>query len=185
MSEPNLTAVDKFIKETLSKKILDRYMSFQIISERDLQSHVSVILYDYFKKTQNKPELLNILTEPHLKELGLKKPDIVVFRHRKPWIAIELKEKKKLKLRTAENQRERLLRMRDIFPTLKRGYLLYVARKGTGKMVKGFKNEGRYFCEIPIVLATEMNKMDKEELRSWERQHKYWDKYSKSNIFPA
>ena len=140
------------------------------------------MLYDYFQKSQTKPELLNILTEPHLKELGRKKPDIVVFRHRKPWIVIELKEKKELKPSTAENQRERLLGMRKIFPTLKRGYLLYIVRKSTGKVIRGPKKDGKYFFyEIPIVLAN----MDKEKSRSWTEQYKYWNKYSKSNIFPA
>lgn len=178
MSKPTLTEVHEFIKGKLKNEILKRYKSFQIISERDLQSHVSIILYDHFQKTQNKPELLNILNEPYLKELGGKKPDIVVFRHRKPWIAIELKEKKELKLHTAERERERLMNLRDIYPTLKRGYLLYVARRGKRKAIHGPKIRGKfYFFEIPVVLATIMNQAD---LLEWENKWKYWNKYSEA-----
>ena len=157
MAKLGIKEFHKYMKNDLSKEILKRYESFLILSEADLQSHVWQILSEFFRKIESKPGLHKILNKPYLEELDLH-PDLVVFRRNKPWVIIELKERKRLKQRTASKEFQRLIKAREHFKSkhdykLKRGYLLYVSRYGGEKVLSGTKGKGaRFFFEIPIIL---------------------------------
>mgnify|MGYP001576698118 FL=1 len=101
-------------------------------------------------------------------------PDIVIFRKRKPWVIIELKERKSLKNKTVQKELSRLLKSRELF-NAKRGYLLYVARYGDGTVLHGHKGSAaRFFFEIPIVLQS-VHSID--SIKKWEADFKFWAKY--------
>jgi hypothetical protein len=179
MAKPTIKEFHNYMNNDLPKEILKRYKSFLVLSEADLQSHVWQILYKFFRKIESKPGLHKILNKPYLQEINIH-PDLVVFRRDKPWIIIELKERKRFKQRTASKESQRLIKARKHFKSkydykLKRGYLLYVSRYGDGKVLSGPKGEGtRFFFEIPIILESFRNT---DDIKKWEKEFKKWAKY--------
>lgn len=163
-----------YLKNELRICILEKYWNLDILSEADLQAVVWQLVSEFLKVHDPEGAMFNVLNKPFLKNLHVH-PDIIVFRHRKPWVVIELKESKLLKPKTAQRERVRLLKSREAFHA-KRGYLLYVARYGEGKVIHGPKGAGaHYFFEIPIVLQSVHTLAS---IKKWEKEFKYWSKYT-------
>jgi hypothetical protein len=95
MQKLGINKFHNFVMNFLSKEVFERYWNFDILSEADLQSIVWEVLFNFLKKYDPERKLFKILNKPYLKR-GQKHralhPDIVVFKRRKPWIVIELKE---------------------------------------------------------------------------------------------
>jgi hypothetical protein len=174
MSKPSIKELHKFMTEDLRKEILQHYLDYLILSEADLQSHVWQILSGFLKEKQSKKELHKVLNKPYLKELNVY-PDLVVFRHGKPWVIIELKETKQIKQKTIDEEFDLLIEMKEHFESTKRGYLLHVSRYKSKKGLKGPKGAGAYFLyEIPIVLE---DVLIPNKIKEWEEGRKKWAKY--------
>jgi len=88
---------------------------------------------------------------------------------------IELKESKDLPKATAERERAKLLEARaELQEKPKRGYLVYVARYGDPRVLRGPKRGAAYyFFEVPIVLAPKGQTLD----RAWRQEFRRWSKY--------
>ena len=166
-----------FVQGKLCEEILQRYMTFQILCEADLQSHVWQILNDFFSNDARTNKMVRVLNKPYLKEIGIH-PDIVIFRRKKPWIIFELKEWKKPKTRSAVKDFERIIKAKNHFSDtydykLQRGYLLYVSRKKIENLFdESIKPDMHYFHPIPIILP-----MNDTEIINWEHKFMQWSKY--------
>src|SRR5262249_28793934 len=100
-------------------------------------------------------------------------PDIVVFKRERPWVFIELKESRRLTTETAEQERKKLFTARQKFP-LRRGYLIYVARYRSGKVLPPMQGVGsRFVCEVPILMQ---DKWNIEDIAKWEKEYRLWSK---------
>lgn len=163
----------RFIQGDLRREIRAKYLDHQVFSEADLQSlawkNISAFLHEF----DPEGSLFKVLNKPYLK--GLRQhPDLVVFRRRKAWVVVELKETKQLRMKTAEKERGRLLKCGRALRA-KKGYLLYVARRGDKKVLHGSKGLGaRYFFEVPIVLAQDETE---ERIKEWEEEYRWWAKF--------
>ena len=177
MTELSVKDLHEFITNQLSNRVLRLYKSHHIITEADLQSHVHHMLSSFISKRESKHGYNKVLNKPFFKELQLY-PDIVIFRNKKPWIIFELKEKKKVNKDKLQIEYNDFRREKKHFKSLKRGYLLYVAYRGTGKcQVKPKKEDKGFFYEIPIVMESKIK--SKFKLDKWIDNRKFWAKYAK------
>jgi hypothetical protein len=132
-----------------TRSILKSYKACHIVCEAELQSFAWYRIRQFLKKNKGTAEF-RVLNKPFLRESHTY-PDLVVFRNRKPWAAIELKESKRLPEKTAEKEREKLKLARKAYPSLKRGYLVYVARYGDKRALHGPKGDNAYyFSEVQL-----------------------------------
>ena len=180
MKRLGIKELQDFIFTSLAKEILERYKTFQILSEADLQCHVWQILNDYFMDDDRTKRMIRVLNKPYLKEIGIR-PDIVIFRRKKPWIIIELKEWKKTKPRSAITDFNRIVKAKNHFSDkynykMQRGYLFYVARKKVEiEFDESLKPDKHYIHEVPIILSEHFR--SPKELLKWENNFKQWSKY--------
>lgn len=173
MQKLGIKAFDHFLRNELRVEVLEKYWDFNILSEADLQSVVWQLICSFLSRFDTDGRRFKVLNRPYLKELGIH-PDVVVFRKRKPWVVIELKEGKRLKVNTALRERDRLLRIRKAFRA-KKGYLVYVTRWGEGKVIRGPKGPGaKFFFEVPVVLESVRSV---KSIKKWESDFKLWSRY--------
>ncbi len=156
-----------FVLHDFAKKIRYSYEQFNILSEADLQAIAWKLIGDFIEKHDTNRKL-KVFNKPFFKGLGIH-PDLALFRKQKPWVLIELKERRRLSKGSAQKEWKRLIKARkSVRPKLKRGYLVYVARTGDGRILKGPKKKGaRFFFEVPIVLG-EM--WPQERVAAWQRE---------------
>jgi hypothetical protein len=151
------------------------FKSHQIFCEADLQSFAWWRVKTFLEKHEESHYKFRVLNKPYLRGASGTYPDLVVFRREKPWVVIELKESRRLTVTTAAKEREKLGRVREKLHH-KRGYLVYVARYGEKRALRGPKGEGNayHFFEVPIVLELEMKR---EKVKEWTRGFRAWSKY--------
>lgn len=175
----SINSLHRFLKSDVRKNVLKRYKAFQILSEADLQSYVWRLLATFVKKDE-RPNYFKVVNKQYMKDIGLY-PDIVIFRRHEPksipWVVLELKETKELKLRTAVRERKWLRRYRRW--GCKRTYLFYVSRVGPRRVLPRTKRkDARYFFELPIVLERELRRSRSSmTIQEWTKQFRYWAKY--------
>jgi len=176
--KPGIREFDKFLHGTFTKKIRKAYEKPEIFCEADLQAYAWTLIRRYlrqFRKFNN--ERVFVLNKPYFKKFNLY-PDIVVFKREKPWVLIELKEMRLFNDRSANKEREKILRLRRLIKDTqakypRQGYLIWVARKGKGKIFYGPKGEGaRFLFTIPIILN-----MENEKLEKWREIFRRFSKY--------
>lgn len=169
---PGIKEFDKFIRDDLAIKLRDSYTRFEILSEADLQALAWHLIREFLNEFSSKSKF-KVLNKPYFKDLRIH-PDLAIFRKDKPWVLIELKESIQLRERTAKKERERLLRVKKKTKA-KRGYLVYVARWGKERVLRGPKGKGaKYFFEVPITLE----KVHPESwVDAWEEQFRREAKY--------
>ena len=79
-----------------------------------------------------------------------------------------------MKVASAGKERKKLLQAKKVLHP-KRGYLVYVARNGEPRVIRGPKGKGGYyFFEVPIVLEQSMSKA---KVKEWTAEFKLWAKY--------
>ena len=160
--------------DEFSKEIRKAYDNFLILTEADLQAHASVSIRKFFDRFNSATQKYKVFNQPQLKVQNIKMyPDIVVFKRRKPWIIVELKEVRELKQRARDKVVDRLEKAKTAFH-VKRGYLVWVARYGNERV-----RAGRFFVELPITL--EQFRLP-DDIRSWELERDKWTKYSDSPL---
>ena len=171
--KPGLKDLHEFLTGEFAKAIRELYENFRILSEADLQAVAWSLLDGYLKTNDPTRKRFRVLNKPYLKDLRIH-PDLVVFKRRNPWVIIELKERKKLTEKRARKDWDRLIRVRRVLCP-KRAYLVYVARWGNGRALKGPKGPGaKFFFELPIVLQEVWRD---DHVRKWEREFSVWSKY--------
>jgi hypothetical protein len=124
------------------KELRKVYLAYGILSEADLQAFAWMLICDFVKE-HGSAQKFKVLNKPYFKDLRIH-PDIAIFRKEKPWVLVELKESRRLTERSAQKEWDRLIlakkRMRA-----KKGYLVYVARWGDKKILRGRKGKGAKF----------------------------------------
>jgi hypothetical protein len=173
MAKLGVRQFHKFMRGSFAKSIRRAYKSHQIFCEADLQSYAWHTIAQFLKKNEEEQGKFRVLNKPFLRDCKTY-PDLVVFRRRKPWAVIELKEGRNLPELRASAERDKLVGARRILKP-KRGYLVYVARYGTKRALNGAKGDAaHYFFEVPIVLSLGMDKLD---LKKWTEEFRRWSKY--------
>ena len=155
-----------------AKELRKAYLAYEILSEADLQAVAWMLIRD-FLGNHGSPKTLRVLNKPYFKDLRIH-PDIAIFRKEKPWVLIELKEGRRLTERSAHREWRRLILAKRHMQARK-GYLVYVARWGDKKTLRGPKGKGaKFFFEVPIILRSVMTKT---EVTEWEKEFKSRAKY--------
>lgn len=164
-----------FIQGPFTKEIRESYEGLQILSEGDLQAQAWFLIRQFFQEHDPTRKKFKVLNKPYFKDLGIH-PDIAVFKRAKPWVLFEVKERKRMTEKAAQKEWLRLLySKKHLHPHPKRGYLVYVARYGCGRILRGRKGAGaRYFFELPITLEQFWKN---ERIVEWEKRFKKWSKY--------
>jgi hypothetical protein len=171
--KPGIKEFHAFIKGSFSKHIRNAYEDLAILSEADLQALAWFLVRDFLLQYDPGARKFKVLNKPYFKDLRIH-PDLAVFRRKKPWVLIELKERKKLTSRSARKEWNRLIRARKLLKP-KRAYLVYVARWGNGRVLTGPKGPGaKFFFEIPITLE---DVWLPERIVAWEETFRKWAKY--------
>jgi hypothetical protein len=172
--KPGIKEFHKFIKKPFAKQIRDAYERFEILSEADLQAFAWFLIREFLRQYDSSNKKFRVLNKPYFKDLHIH-PDLVIFRRKKPWVLIELKERRQLTLKSAQKERNRLIKARKAVKP-KRGYLIYVARWGSGRVLGGPKGLGaRFFFEIPIVMD---DMWPSERVSAWEEGFREWAKFA-------
>ena len=173
--KPGIRDLHRFVRGNFKRQLLTRYKKLMILTEADLQAYAFELLRKFFRLRDPMKKRFRVLNKPYFREINMY-PDIAVFKRGRPWVLFELKERSNLSPRIAGEEREGLLIARQkLDPPPRRGYLLYVARAGKKRALKGPKGEAaRYFFEVPIVLPHSWPKARK---KAWERDRKKWTKY--------
>ncbi len=172
-----LVDVHRFVSGKLKDRLLGKYTAHKIFTEADLQAYTWEFLRRFFRSNHPTKNSFRVLNKPFLRDAGIH-PDMAIFKHGKPWVLFEIKERKELPARVARKERARLTKARKKLrrPRPKRGYLLYAIRYGKRKALGGPKGGGaRYFFEVPIVLQQEG--WSREKIKQWERERKKFSKY--------
>jgi hypothetical protein len=166
-----------FMRGPFAKSIERAYKSHHIFCEADLQSVAWYEISRFLRRHEEAKGKFRVLNKPFLRDCKKTFPDLVVFRKRKPWVVIELKESKRLMLASAAAERQKLAEARRVL-NHKRGYLVYVARTGERRALHGpkGKNNAYHFLEVPIILSL-MPDQDQGKVAAWVEKFKSWSKY--------
>ena len=174
MEKLSIKDFDRFMRGPFRDRVEKAFEKHQIFCEADLQSFAWRWIKSFLERHEERRGKFRVLNKPFLRDCKTY-PDLVVFRKRVPWVVIELKESRLLTKRSASSEHRKLLRARKILGA-KRGYLVYVARRGEEQALLGPKGKGaRYFFEVPIVLA---GTMDRDKLAEWVAAFRSWSKYT-------
>jgi hypothetical protein len=174
---PKLSIVrfHEFMRNGFRDSIRAAYKSHKIFCEADLQSFAWFEIREFLRRNEETKGKFRILNKPFLRDCKTY-PDLVVFRRRRPWIVIELKESRRMTVASAVAERKKLLKARKKLGH-KRGYLVYVARDGEDRALHGPKGKAAYyFFEVPVILS---QVMDRAARKVWRAEFKLWSKYVK------
>ncbi|MFZ0760666.1 MAG: hypothetical protein WAM69_11995 [Candidatus Sulfotelmatobacter sp.] len=174
MSDLSAAQFRRFMRGDFTDSIRRAYKSHQILCEADLQSFAWYRIKQFLKRAGGSRGEFRVLNKPFLRKSNTY-PDLVVFKAKVPWAVIELKESKRLPERTALSEREKLRLAKGSYIELKRGYLVYVARYGDRRALRGPKGDSAYyFSEVPVVMWRSKAEADKE----WIKEFRSWSKYA-------
>src|SRR5437879_1072206 len=106
--KPGTREFHEFVKGPFAKQIREAYEKLQILSEADLQAYASQLIQKFFQESVAPNGKFKVMNKPYFKDLGIH-PDIAVFKRNKPWVLLELKERRKLTERSARKEWQRLI----------------------------------------------------------------------------
>jgi hypothetical protein len=173
VSKLSIKDFHRFMRGPFVASIKRAFKSHQIFCEADLQSFAWRKIKNFLERHEEAKRKFRVLNKPFLRDCGTY-PDLVVFRRKTPWVVIELKESKMMKVASAGKERKKLLQAKKVLHP-KRGYLVYVARNGERRVIQGPKGKGGYyFFEVPIILEQSMSKA---KVKEWTAEFKLWAKY--------
>ena len=89
------------------KELRKVYLAYEILSEADLQAFAWMLICDFVKE-HGSAQKFKVLNKPYFKDLRIH-PDIAIFRKEKPWVLVELKERRRLTERSAQKEWDRLI----------------------------------------------------------------------------
>jgi|SRR5580698_8374726 hypothetical protein len=109
MSKLGVRQFHKFMRGPFRESIRRAYRSHRIFCEADLQSYAWHAIRRFLRRNEEAPGKFRVLNKPFMRACQGTYPDLVVFRGRKPWAVIELKEGKSLPELRASTERKKLL----------------------------------------------------------------------------
>ncbi len=174
--------VRSFPSRNIAKKIRKAYEKPEIFCEADLQAYAWTLIRRFLGRFKN--NRVFVLNKPYFREFHVY-PDIVVFKREKPWVIIELKEKRILDTKSESREREKILKLRQLIQAAqhkypRRGYLIWVARYGTKAVFHGPKGEGaRFLFQIPIILN---QKWERDKIEEWSKHFRAFSRYQCSPL---
>lgn len=153
-----------FFLKDFRNKIRRAYRRNLILREPDLQAYTWHLIRNFLRKYDPTARHYRVFNEFSLRRTGMQ-PDLVIFNDSNPWVVIELKKEGELKDKTRKQVRQRLYRAKTAHH-ITRGYLVWVARRGDGKV----KDNG-FSCEIPVTLRFPE---DGKKFGAWKQERDWW-----------
>jgi len=161
------TAIKDYLRGSKFRRhLVGRYEKFEILAEGGLRTAVAQSLDHMLSKLGENAKSYRVTCETHLAGTNVI-PDILIWRKEKPYIWIELKDTRTFNRVAAVADWNKLQTFCPKYPTIKAGYLIYVARRDSEFPIKRSRATLR-FWPIPIVLQTSMD-CDFEE---WNNKYK-------------
>jgi len=167
-----------FLTNELPPHVLSRYKRFKILNEADFSREVTSRIARFLRRDDD-PARLSVANCLYC-EPSNTYPDIVIRKREKPWVIVELKEKRRLDAAMMAAEKSKMLRQHDALRTTKRGYFMYLARFGKHRQMKTKGVYGHWFYEVPITLERNGN-MEVEQIIEWEKTFKKRNRYRVPN----
>lgn len=154
-----LNDMHNYITKKILELIFHDYNEYKIFSEADFQSVLYFHLNSFVEENDKRNNIL-ILNKPFLKNLRIH-PDLLLFKNKKPWVVIEIKEKTKINPNMVKED-DRIIQVKSHNKNcLKRCYFISIALREDKRIEKSMETSN-YFYEIPISL--ENNGWGKDEI---------------------
>jgi hypothetical protein len=165
--------VHRFLTKDVPPRVVTRFREFKLLNESDFSREVTNRIARFLKQDDDPTRLT--VTNCLYHQPSKTYPDITIRKRNKPWVIVELKEKRKLDTRTLESEKSKMQRQHRILGT-KRGYFVYLARYGKHRLLRNKEEYGYWFYEVPITLERNAN-MTPEEVQLWEKKFRSANKY--------
>jgi predicted helicase len=160
----NLKDLKDFIEKKLKKKITKDLLNINIIKEADLECCIYYHLRRFLKGDQR----WKIFSRKHAKRTG-RYIDLLIFKHKKPFIAIELKwDRKKISKKDLKSLKESIKKLK-----VKCAYFITTVATKSAKYKK-LENDLCKITEIPIGLDFPKNKNDNKKFKAWKKKRKVY-----------
>ncbi len=148
-------------------RLVHRYKRFEILAEGALRTAVVNLLRSRLSKVGGTAKGYRVTCETRLPGTNVV-PDILIFRNDKPRIWIELKDTASFNPKAAEADWKKLQALCPKYPTVKAGYLIYVARRARQKFLIKRTCATLRFWAVPIVLEECMG----SAFREWDEKYR-------------
>jgi len=165
--------VHQFLTQEMPRRVVIRYRNLKILNESDFSREATNRIAKFLRQDSN-PKRLSVSNCLYCKP-SKTYPDIVILKRNKPWVIIELKEKRKLDAATLASEKSKMLHQHEALRT-KRGYFIYLARYGKHRLLRRKLEYGYWFYEVPITLERNAS-MSPSEVASWEKTFKKLNRY--------
>ncbi len=159
--------------------LVGKYSRFEILSEAALRTTIANLLGAKIRALASEAEGYRVTCEVHLPGAKVV-PDILIWKNRHPRIWIELKATRHFDSTKAGADWDKLQTHCTRFPSVKAGYLIYVAKRNRGSMGIKRNNDTRRLWPIAIGLSDEI-----EDFEKWYGEYKrraHYNPTSKSRI---
>jgi hypothetical protein len=144
-------ALNKYLRSIYFKRRLARgYAKYEILSEAGLREAVAQAIRSKLRKLGTAKQYL-VTCEVYLPGPNVR-PDILIWKGKRPRIWIELKDTRTFERELAERDWQKLQEVCAEYSSVKAGYLIYVARTGKKEFVIKRTRKTLRFWAIPIIL---------------------------------
>jgi hypothetical protein len=150
--------------EEFKQQVVERNRRFEVLSEAGLRTTIANPLQARLTELDAQKSGYCVSCEVHLPSTNIV-PDILIWRKNDPRIWIELKDTKTFDSRKARADWEKLKTSCPKYPSVKAGYLIYVARTRGDFDVKRDRATMRYW-PITIVLEEHI-----QPFEAWNREY--------------
>lgn len=166
--------VHRFLTLEIPHRVVIRYKNLKILNEADFSREATNRIARFLRQDDD-PKRLSVTNCPYCMP-SKTYPDIVIWKRHKPWVIVELKEKRRLDTVTLASEKSKMLRQHKALRTTKRGYFMYLARYGKHRLLRHKQEYGYWFYEVPITLERNAG-MSPGEVESWEKTFRKVNRY--------
>ncbi len=142
-----------------------RYKRFEILCEAGLRTAVANLLHEKLQEFGDSAKGYRVAPEVRLKEMNVI-PDVLIWKNNDPRIWIELKDTKRFEAKKAQADWQKLRHYCKKCPTVKTGYLIYVARQSDGDI--SIRRDRQTTNLWPIRIPLEQHIVDFER---WDKEY--------------
>lgn len=159
------TALKEYMHSSdFCKELVLQYERYEILSEAGLRTAIANLLRVKLQLLGELAEDYRVACETHLKDVNVV-PDILIWKKKHPRIWIELKDTRRFDPKKAEADWLKLQDFCKLYPSVKAGYLIYVARYDGVFPIRRDRQTIRYW---PIKIALEHHISD---FTRWETEY--------------